>query len=383
MKSIAVGALSVALLTFGWACGGDSSSDSPAGSSGAAGNSTAGSDAGGSDAGGSAGSEAGGSDTAGSGGSEAAGASGSEASGGSSGGLFACEGGQTIQPGLNQNWMAGGKARKFFADFPKDTSKPLAVVFLFHGYGDTATNFKNFGPSPDSDPDFPFVLITPEDTDLQPFSSPQGLDWALFSGKSDAPNLEASLFEAVTGCLSSGFTVDSSRIYVMGFSAGAILSNMLASRYQGKIAASLAFSGAWFNDPEQIKGINTLGFKVDFAWDALTPPKGGLAMITHGGASDTFGAGGQQVIDFESCAQKAKPFLLGAGWSYIDCSHNNGHQPHPEISKQLIVKYFKDHRAGQPSPYAGGKLPADFPSSCTLNEPLRPGTRWVLAWVYG
>ncbi len=282
---------------------------------------------------------------------------------------FTCTSGQTIQPGLNQKWMAGGKERRFYADFPKDTSKPLAVVFLFHGYGDSASNFRNFGPSPDADPDFPFVLITPDDTGLQPFSTPQGLDWALFSGKAADENLEGAFFEEAVGCLGATSTVDPARIYAMGFSAGAILTNMLTSRYQGKLAATLAFSGAWFSDPEQTKNINTLGFAVDYSWDALAPSANGMMLLTHGGASDTFGAAGQQVIDFEDCAQKAKPFLLAAGRKFIDCTHTTGHKPHPQISKNLMVKYFKAHRAGEPSPYAGGKLPADFPDSCTLNEP--------------
>jgi poly(3-hydroxybutyrate) depolymerase len=284
--------------------------------------------------------------------------------------VFACEGGQAILPGLNENWQAGGKARKFYADFPKDVSKPMAVVFWYHGYGDTAANFRKFAPSPDTDPTFPFVLITPEDTDLQPFSNPQGLDWDLFSGKAADPNFEGALFEAINGCLGAQLPIDSSRLYVAGFSAGAILSNMLFSRYQGKIAASLAFSGAWFNDPEQVKGINTLGFQVNFSWEPLSSAgQNGMVLLTHGGPQDTFGAAGQQVIDFEECAQEAIPFLKAAGRSFIDCAHNEGHIPHPDVTKELAIRYFKDHRVGEPSPYTGGKLPADFPASCSLQEP--------------
>jgi predicted esterase len=364
MKPGVFGKQWVALLAFLLACGGEAE-DAPAGAGGSgAGEAGAAGGGGGGAGSGGAGAGAGGSD-AGSGGSDAG------SGGGSGSGVFACSSGQAIQPGLNKGWQAGGKARQFYADFPKETGKPLAVVFLFHGYGDSASNFRNFGPGPDTDPDFPFVLITPDDTGLQPFGDPQGLDWALFSGKSSEENIEGALFEEVLGCLGAANTVDPSRVYVMGFSAGAILSNMLYSRYQGKIAASLAFSGAWFSDPEQTKTINTLGFAVDYAWDALAPEASaqGMVLLTHGGPGDTFSAGGQKVIDFELCAQKSDPFLLASKRSFIDCAHKNGHQPHPEFSKKLMVQYFKAHRAGEPSPYLGGKLPAEFPSSCALREP--------------
>jgi predicted esterase len=283
-------------------------------------------------------------------------------------GAFTCPG-AAIMPGLNENWVAGGQKRSFYADFPKDTTKPLAVLFWFHGYSDTAKNFRQFGPVPDDYPDMPFVLITPEDTNLLPVGTPQGLDWDIFSAKSGTPNREGDLFEAVLGCLGQGYTVDESRIYVGGFSAGAITTNMLVSRYQDTIAASITFSGAWFNDPAEVKAVNTLGFPVDFAWNDLVPGKGGMLLLTHGGPNDQFGQGGQQIINFENSYQDAVPFLLAAKRPFIDCAHTNGHQPHPGITADIAVAYLKAHQAGKPSPYLGGKLDPMFPSSCTLHEP--------------
>ncbi|RYE92553.1 MAG: hypothetical protein EOO75_06420, partial [Myxococcales bacterium] len=251
------------------------------------------------------------------------------------------------------------------AALPKDQTKPMAVVFWYHGYGGKAVEWKDVAPSPDLDPDFPAIVITPEDTDLFP---PDGLDWTIFEAKSSEANADASMFEAINGCLAEGYTIDEKRLYVAGFSAGAIMTNMLASRYQGRIAASLAFSGAWFNDPEETKTINTIGIAVNYSWEPLVAPFTGMALITHGGPTDTFSFSGQKIIDFEVCAEKAEPFLAAAKRSYIDCAHDQGHTPHPGITPAIAIQYFKDHRAGEASPYLGGKLPAAFPASCTLRE---------------
>jgi predicted esterase len=338
------------------ACGGtdDTSGATTAGAGGgAAGTSTQGG------AGGSAGD---------SGGAGEAGMGGSTAGAGAATLPFTCPGG-TVVAGLNDGFEAGGLKRKFYADFPKDTSKPLAVVFSWHGFGDTAENMRAFSPKPDIDPDMPFVLVTPDDTNLTPLGMPLGLDWEIFSGKSDADNREGALFESVLGCLGQSNAIDASRIYIMGFSAGAITTNMLYSRYQGQVAAALAFSGAWFNDEAEVKGVNTLGFKIDFSWDDLDPAKGGMLLLTHGGPNDQFGMLGQQIIDFEKSYQSAVPFLTAAKRPFIDCAHTNGHQPHPQMTSALMVKYFKAHRLGEPSPYLGGKLDPSFPGSCTLHEP--------------
>lgn len=362
IRSLSFAVLLAAGTLFTAACG-DDDDDNNGNTAGTDG----GSGAAGSEAAGTGGSAGTGGD-AGTGGTTAAGTGGGAGTGTGTT-AFVCEADQTIKPGLNEAWTAGGIKRSFYATFPKDTTKPMAVVFWWHGYGGNAKDWEAVAPSPDLDPEFPFVVITPEDTDLFPTTTPQGLDWSIFDAKSDKANIEASLFEAVNGCLAKQYPINDKQLYVAGFSAGAIMTNLLATRYQGRIAASLAFSGAWFNDPEETKTINTLGFPVTYSWDALTAPSTGMVLITHGGVNDTFSFNGQKVIDFELCAEKADPFLLGAKRSYIECAHDKGHTPDPSITPALAIQYFKDHRVGEASPYLGGKLPAAFPASCTLHEP--------------
>jgi predicted esterase len=309
-------------------------------------------------------SDDGGSSSGGAGG--AAGAGGSAGSGGSGAGSsipFACPGGTVVQD-LNDGFTVGSAQRKFYADFPADTSKPMAVIFSWHGYGDTAANFRFLGLNPDADPSFPFVVITPESTGLFP---PAGLDWAIFQGATSDANADADLFEGVLGCLNEQYAIDPTRIYSVGFSAGAIFTNLLHSRYPKLLAATLDYSGAWFDDPAETANVNTIGFNVTFSWNPLDAADHGAVLMTHGGANDSFGFGTTKVIDFEQEAQAALPFLTNAGRVVIDCAHSNGHQPAPDVGPAVAQKFLAAHQLGQPSPllteFSG------YPSSCTLHTP--------------
>jgi predicted esterase len=214
---------------------------------------------------------------------------------------------------------------------------------------------------------FPFVLVTPESTKLLPFSSPGGLEWELFASRKGDANREAALFESILGCLAAQKTIDPARIYSVGFSAGAIMTNQLHARYPGLLAASVAFSGAWFDDPAEVQGVNTLGVSVSFDWEPLDPSTVPGVLLTHGGATDQFGLGaGQTIIDFEKSAAAAVPFLTAAGRTVVECKHNGGHQPPSNLSMKTVVSYLAAHRAGEPSPYASGDLGAGWPSSCQV-----------------
>ncbi len=299
----------------------------------------------------------------------AAGAAGASGGGGAAGSgpaptiPFTCPGG-SVAAGSN-TLTVGGTPRTFFADFPKDTSQPIAVVFSWHGYGDTADNFRNLGLGPDADPSFPFVVITPEDTNLFP---PAGLDWAIFQGADGDANVDADLFESVLGCLNDQYSIDASRIYSVGFSAGAIMTNLLHSRYPKLLAATLAYSGAWFDDSAEAQNVNTLGINVSFSWNPLVSADGGAVLITHGGANDQFGIAGNTVIDFEQEAGLAVPYLTGGGRVVVECAHQSGHTPDPEVTTAVVRQFLSAHQLGHASPYLAGGF-AGYPPGCSLHTP--------------
>lgn len=286
---------------------------------------------------------------------------------------FACPGG-TIAAGSNKITV-GSRDRTFLVDLPSDTSKPLGVVFAWHGYGDNANNFRSaLGLDPDADPAHPLIVVTPEDSGLQPFQTPRGLDWDILAGKPGDSNIDLAFFEAMLGCLNEQYTLDTSRIYSVGFSAGSVFTALLHSRYPQLFAATAHFSGAWMNDPAEVALINNpvpFLISLDWSWPDLDPADGGHVLLTRGGSDDEVGLENPvkfTLINLEDAAQAALPFLAAANRTVVDCAHDAGHVLHPELTPSMLTKYLTAHRAGAPSPFAGSTL-AGLPSSCTLKLP--------------
>ncbi len=275
---------------------------------------------------------------------------------------FVCPDGLVLHAGKNEGVSIAGRTRTFTIDIPKAAPAMVPVVFEWHGFGDTADNFSAmYGLTPDGDPDFAFVRVVPEALSLMPA---QGLDWAIFdTGEDGEQNPDLALFEAINGCLRQDFGADPDRLYSVGFSAGALMTNLLHARYPHDLAAIVSYSGAWLNDEPEAKGINTLGYKVVFAWPPLSPTAAGPILLTHGGPADTYSFNGQKVIDFEASAASAIPFLRGAGRDVIACAHTKGHAIPGELGAKLATAFFKAHVRGQPSGWA--TLPESVPSSCS------------------
>ncbi len=305
-----------------------------------------------------------GGDAMGDAGGDAGGDTGSDAdSGGDPVISFECPGFE-IAEGLNSGISISGVQRTFDVAFPANTNQEMGVVFSWHGYGDNVDNFKNFfSAATDAYADFPLIVVTPEDTDMFPIGNAQGLDWDIFQTRDGVSNRDADLFEAVLGCLNQDYDIDPTHVHAIGFSAGAIMTNLLHARYSDLVASVISISGAWFNDQDTADNVNTMGFAT-LNWDPLTQSSSGAILMTHGGDTDVFGVGGQQIIDFELSAGYAVPHLVGAGRTVIDCSHNNGHQPHPGLNLNHYLDFLQDNPAGATSPYLGGNLPSSFPSSC-------------------
>ncbi len=279
---------------------------------------------------------------------------------------FACATGNQVQAGIN-HWTIKNLARDFYIELPNTpTDKPVAVIFNFHGFGDTLDNWRTFyGFAPNGDPDFPFVIITPDDTGLTPMSTPQGLDWEFQRSNHGDDNREAALFEEVLGCLSKQRAIDGERVYTMGFSAGAITANMLNARYPQNVAATIAFSGAWFSDPTQVMLVR-MSSPDSIDWDNMVRGTGAI-LISHGGTNDRYAPMGIEVLNFERAAQAAVPYLTDLGRTVLDCAHTYGHTVHPRIGQSAITEFFKVHRVGVTSPYASAGGSEALTSICQIS----------------
>jgi predicted esterase len=251
-----------------------------------------------------------------------------------------------------------GTLRAFTVQLPADTSR-MAVLFLWHGYLQIPDQFAStivydvpLGQWVRFDPNafpMPLMIVTPWDLKIIP---PWGLDWEIVSG-----SVDVRFFDAMMECMRRQFTVDESRIYSFGFSAGAVFSNLLASIYPNRFAATISESGAWFNDPAQWADV--LVPIIQWQWPDLNPADGGNVLLTHGGPNDF-----ATVISLESAAQKALPFLFRNHRTVTECAHTFGHTLDPDLTQRMYYDYMWAHQLGGP-PLAG--LPAGFP---TVDRPV-------------
>jgi poly(3-hydroxybutyrate) depolymerase len=272
---------------------------------------------------------------------------------------FTCPGGN-IGPGTN-TLMVRGRQRTFVADFPANPTRRMGILFSWHGYNQaegqhrTASNLQ-----PDGDPALPVVVITPDDVD---FELPVGLDWQLDEGSVDK-NVDLQFFEAMVGCLNQQYDIDPARIHSLGYSAGSVMTALLHSVYPRLVRNVICISGMWFNDQKEIDAIIFAGAVLKPTWPALRQEDGGTILLTHGGLTDIAAV----IINLETMAQNAFPFLAQAGRVVVDCAHNNGHTGSPDVGPSVISRFISVNPSDIPSPYLSGGY-SGFASSCKLRLP--------------
>jgi predicted peptidase len=149
--------------------------------------------------------------------------------------------------GTVSGFLVDGEERTFVLSLPQgaETDGPWPVVFNWHGFGDTASNMSFLLSGLVDEEPMPFVLVTPEDTGM-PLGV--GVDWDVLTVTED--NKEARLFDEVLVCLDAQYGVDWERIHSVGFSAGAIATDVIGL-LRGDVVASIAtFSGWYFSNPD-------------------------------------------------------------------------------------------------------------------------------------
>jgi predicted esterase len=264
-----------------------------------------------------------------------------------------------VVKGVGAVSINGAAPRQYYVDVPMDTSQPMALLFSWHGYQQAPLDFKNLVGFDPNGASMPMVIVTPADTGL---FLPQGLDWYILGSNG---NVDFPYFQGMLACLENQFSIDTTRIYSFGFSAGAVFTNLLASQWPHLFAATISESGAWFSDQAEVAAIDGVGQLVPWDWPPLDPADKGNVLMTHGGPSDY-----ATIISIELADQAALPYLLENQRTVVDCAHNSGHALDPDVTNQMIYEYLLAHQLGKPSPFRGSdKLFPDFPSSCTLHLP--------------
>ncbi len=287
---------------------------------------------------------------------------------------------EDVVEGMNRGLIAGTGnnelPRDFIIRFPENIGSrdKWPVVFLFHGYGDSAVNFENFLKSEVNNIDMPFILITPvARDDLFTFGiPPKGLDWDMIDIEDGSA--EVDLFDVLLQCVDSRWGVDEERVYLSGFSAGAITANSIALFRPEKIASVFTYSGAHFSNPDAREALGEIsGIKVSdfFSWPDFEENHNKYTQVLVSGAEgkDTWATGGF-AIDFNQMADLDSQYLASLGHSVILCDHGGGHSM-SGLSKKDVVRFFLDHPAQvETSPYKSG-LPEGWEDICQFVEKIQ------------
>jgi len=261
--------------------------------------------------------------------------------------------------------VVNGTTRQFEVQLPTNTSANTALLFLWHGFNQQASTFASTvvydvpsGQWVAFDPNafpMPLMIVAPDDTGLFVVgpAGNVGLDWDI---EPKNPPVDFPFFEAMLQCIEQQFTVDTTRIYSFGFSAGAVFTDLLSAEYPHLFAATISESGAWFNDPAEQQLVlvnNTIPF-LKWDWPAFDPADKGNVLLTHGGPNDF-----ATIISLQNANEDALPFLYDNDRTVVECTHNFGHTLEPDLTQGMIYEYLWDHQLGQPPLMA---LPSDFPT---------------------
>ena len=277
--------------------------------------------------------------------------------------------------GLNENFMVGEGsdqlARSFILRLPEgiDSDKELPVIFLYHGFGDTAGNFANFLGSKVNNETMPFILVVPEArSDIFGFDGipPKGLDWDMMNLKDGSA--EADMFDAIMACLEKRWKIDKKHIHVSGFSAGAITANSIGVQKSDKVASILSYSGAYFSDPASRDDLGEImGMKIGdfFSWPDFAKEHNKYPQVfVHGDKEDdSWGYSGLFTIYFNRMARFGAQYLTGLGHDAILCNHGKSHTV-AGISADAAIKFFAEHPFGSDASDYRENMPEEFSEIC-------------------
>jgi predicted esterase len=270
-----------------------------------------------------------------------------------------------LKEGLNENWVVDGRKRSFILRLPNgvDESDKWPVVFSWHGMGDTAQNFDSLFAGLVNNADFPFILVTPEDTNAAIAGGMMIIDWDVAAVPNGEKNIEARLTDTVLECLESRWGVDEDHIHAAGFSMGSFVVDLLGS-VRADIFASLAtYSGGYGNNPANNATMGAMAIFIN--WPAYNDQGNQYSqLMTHGGESDVYDAAVVQV-NFKKLTENDMSFLNEKGHDVVLCTHEGGHT-NGGVSSAGMIKFFADHPYGQTdSPYSSG-MDSEF-SACTFS----------------
>lgn len=223
-----------------------------------------------------------------------------------------------------------------------DKTKNAGVLFAWHGNGDTGKNFASYLNASSLADDLGVIVVAPE-SDAGGF----GLDWGVPPNNTKG---DSTFFDDILACLDAQYELDRSRVYSVGFSAGALWTSWLAMNRSDYLAATVMFSGGSDGD-SGVPGVKVNPYSMP---DKLIP-----VLMTEGGPQD------EVVVNFQDMTNNMSRKLRRDGHTAIVCSHSQGHTP-PNGFQNWAWDFLDAHRYGMdPSPYASSDPSGNLPANCT------------------
>lgn len=265
--------------------------------------------------------------------------------------------------------VVDGTSRLFWLHGPAAATGPggnWPVVFLWHGFvgvafeedkkDDYAFTFSNLlAPEVGGEESgWPFLLVTPM------ADGEAVLDWNILDVYDGDTNPDVRLFEEVLRCLDARFGIDPDRIHSIGFSAGAIMTDLLGVTRGDRLASTITWSGGYIANEANATG------DFDVVWPEPGPSSGWTQVVVRGGSGDIW-VSPFVTIDFDDWTRNDVSWLNDRGHDVIECAHAKGHQQPVWWDVDYVIDFFQAHPRGTVStPFANG-LPASFPDGCVVH----------------
>ncbi len=154
---------------------------------------------------------------------------------------------------------------------------PTPLLLALHGMGDTGSNFVQFSGFSTLAQTRGYLLAYPNGQTMPVSGSPKGWN-ASFTGLFNGAGMtdEVDYLRAVIADVSASYSVDADRVFVVGYSNGGFMANVLACIASDRVAAVASISGTLF----------------DGDVSACQPVKPVAVMHTHGTNDGTVGYNG-------------------------------------------------------------------------------------------
>jgi poly(3-hydroxybutyrate) depolymerase len=150
---------------------------------------------------------------------------------------------KSVENGQRFEMKVNGETRSFYMTLPKnyDNKKPYKVLFAMHCYGSNGEDFVHH--TPDYDHPTPYYgqqVLDKENNYI--FVSPDAVGGMWNKGRADH-----IFFDQMLTLIENNYCIDTSRVFLTGFSFGAMFSNSLAHYFQDRVRAVAVYAVADYN----------------------------------------------------------------------------------------------------------------------------------------